>query len=150
MPLTCDPAATFEVVLSGDAAKPEPRPTFIFNIMTARQWKTLADFNDDFELAAGSVEKLDLCFTAIRLALAGWRDIADRHGRPIPYDPDNLDELLTWFEAVELMQAAVSQQRLSDDDKKKLDSPSAASTAASVPTAPAPTAAATDPAPPAP
>ena len=128
MPLVLEPNATYDVVLSSDAGKPKDKqPTFIFRYLSGREWKKLAKLSDEFDQKTSGEKALDLVFRAIKMVLFGWRNMNGPDGKEIEYNPDELEAIVTPGEAVELMQAAVSQQP-SIEDKKKSVSLSASST----------------------
>ena len=130
MPLILDPESTFEVVLDYDKKKDkENQPVFVFEYLSARQWKKLAELNDKFFsfTKEKADDALDVPFEAIRLTIAGWQNLKDPEGEPIDFDTEKLEDILTTAEAIELMIAA-TQQTPNIEDKKKLDSPSDSST----------------------
>lgn len=132
MPLILNPDSTYDVVLSTDRDKPAgEQPVFVFQYLSGRKWKKIAELSDAFDDSKNSFDTINLAFDAIRVGLTGWRNMIDPSGTEIPYDPKLLDEILTPDEAVELMQAAVSQGP-SLEDKKKLDLPSDSDTEKSV------------------
>jgi hypothetical protein len=128
MPLTCNPDSTYDVVLECDKHKePDNQPAFVFQYLTGRKWKEVANLSDSFESASGGAAMLDLAFDTIKIALVGWKNLTNSKGEEIPFNLNELDNILTMTEATELMQAAVSQN-VTVDDKKKLESQSDSST----------------------
>jgi len=124
MPLTCNPDSTYDIVLSTDKDKePADQPAFVFQYLTGRKWKQVANLSDEFESANSGADMLDLAFDAIKISLIGWKNLTDPQGNEIPFDLSILDDILTMTEATELMQAVVSQN-VTVDDKKKLESQS--------------------------
>jgi len=138
MPLTCDPDSTYDVVLEIDKDKePDKQPKFIFQYLTGRKWKEVANLSDAFDEAKGGAAMLDLAFDTIKVALIGWKNLTNSKGEDIPFNLNELDNILTMTEATELMQAAVSQN-VTVEDKKKLESQSDSSTEQSAATVQAP------------
>jgi len=135
MPLATRPNQTYEIVLSTDfeLAK-EDQPAFVFRYISTLEWEEIAELNDKFEKTGDSRKMLDLAFKVITKTLCGWRNMVRPNGKEIAYDPGELKSMVSLGEAVELMQAAVSQ-RPSLEDKKKFASPSHSSTAKSAKTA---------------
>ena len=128
MPLALEPNATYDVVLSIDADKPEDRrPTFVFRYLSSRKWKELARLTDKFEKDDSGEAAIDAVFDVIRMVLAGWRNMIGPDGKEIPYNPAELDDMVTPAEAMELMMAAEGQVP-NVEDKKKLESQSQSST----------------------
>lgn len=138
MPLVLEPDSTYEYVLSNDAGKPkEKQPTFIFKYLSSRKWRELARLSDKFDKDTAGDEgdaAMDAVFEAIKMALVGWRNMTWPDGKEVEFDPDKLEDILMPDEAIELMQAAVSQLPTAED-KKKLDSRSTSSTDRSARTA---------------
>ena len=131
MPLVLEPKAKFEVVLDCDTHKlKEKQPTFIFKYLSSRKWKEMARLSDAFDKDDSGETAIDTVFKAIEMSLVGWRNMIDPDGSQIAFDVEALDDIVTPAEALELMQAAVSQLP-TPEDKKKLDSPSPSSTARS-------------------
>jgi len=131
MPLVLEPKAKFEVVLDCDLKKPkEEQPTFIFKYLSSRKWKEMARLSDAFDKDDSGEKAIDTVFKAIGMSLAGWRNMTGQDGSEIAFDLKMLDDIVTPAEALELMQAAVSQLP-TVEDKKKFDSQSTSSTARS-------------------
>ena len=128
MPLVLEPDSTYEYVLTNDAGKPkEKQPTFIFRYLSSRKWREVADLSDSFDKDDSGNAAMDAVFEAIKKTLAGWRNMTEPDGRPVDFDIEKLEDIVTPGEAMELLRAAVSQMP-TVDDKKKLDSPSTSST----------------------
>lgn len=135
MPLVLEPKAKFEVVLDCDSKKyKEKQPTFIFKYLSSRKWKEMARLSDAFDKDDSGETAIDTVFKAIGMSLVGWRNMTDPDGSEIAFDAESLDDIVTPAEALELMQAAVSQLP-TPEDKKKLGSPSPSTTAKSAKTA---------------
>lgn len=131
MPLATRPNATYEIVLSTDKHLPEDkRPVFIFRFISTIEWEQIADLSDEFDAATDTKQMTKLAFKVIEKVLCGWRNMTPPDGKEIPFNLKKLRGMITLQEAIELMQAAVSQ-RPSSEDKKKFDSPSDSSTAES-------------------
>lgn len=138
MPLATDPKATFDVVLKTDEDKPaESRPTFTVRHLSSREQRDASRIDQaareieaatqpgaalgDVQAAADTmVEKL---LALLRLAVIGWRNLTDRQGKPIPFDPARIDEVLTPNEIWELYYAALSGATLTGADRKNCESP---------------------------
>jgi hypothetical protein len=118
MPLILEPESTFEYVLDYDKAKPKDKqPTFIFKFLSSRKWKEIAGLSDIFDKGESGEAAVDVVFKAIRGSLTGWRNMKNPDGSEITFDADLLDDIVTPAEAVELMQAAVSQMPTAEDKK---------------------------------
>jgi hypothetical protein len=141
MPFSCDPDATFDLVLKIDQGKPaEQRPTFQCRYLSCREeakvdrlWKEAFDDATPIDAFYAKLQE------AAWIIVAGWRNWTDRVGRPIPYAADSLMELGN-SDLQELIQSSMKEQRLSEAQKKGSRSPSASPTGTSAPTAPTPSA----------
>jgi len=129
MPIALDPDSTFEVVLESDQNKPkENQPTFTFRVLTGRDWLRVTQLSDKAETGEDSVK---LVYQSIQVGLVGWRNMVKPDGSEIPFEPKDLDAILTPAEANEMLEHLMNQ-RLSLGDKKKSDSPSDSDTVESV------------------
>lgn len=119
MPRALEPNQRFPYVLQFDRDKPEgEQPTFWFRSLSMREWKTLARLYDALD-QDNVVKRLDDVIAAIRIGLVGWNNLIDPDtGEQIPYAPDELERLIDPFEANELFEALVGQNRATADDKK--------------------------------
>lgn len=119
MPLAADPNQTFKVILDSDAGKDNP-PAFLCRYLTLRQWRQAAKLYDAF-FAADTKQPdamADKLMELIGLLVVGRENMPDSH----------LEDLLTVYEARELMSKAFGGQRPTAEDKKKLSLPSEPST----------------------
>ena len=134
MPLAMDPKQMFKVVLRTDEDKPvESQPRFIFQFLTGREWKALARLREGFNELPTGPAGFDVVCDAVRVGLCGWENITDRQtGEMIPYNPAELDSVITFSESLELFFLLLSRATMDSSDKKKLDLPLASSTAESV------------------
>lgn len=113
MPRALEPSQTFPLWLDGDAEKPEgKRPTFYFRSISVREWKQVRD-----SFVSSESDAWDATLAMIKGSLTGWSNMIDpQTGEEIPYSPDDLDKLLDFPEAAELL----DKLRLGPKDKKKL------------------------------
>lgn len=120
MPISLDPDSTFEVVLKSDKKKSkEKQPTFIFRILTGRDWLKVTQLSDKAETGEDSIR---LVYDAIKVGLVSWKNMTQPDGSEISFEPKELDAILTPAEANEMLEHLLNQ-RLSVEDKKKSDSP---------------------------
>jgi hypothetical protein len=148
MPLSSDPQQNTPVCLDIDAGKPEAeRPTFLYRFLTARQMRQRRDLlNQAKDLPDEQAEPL--LVQALAVGLAGWRNLRDADGRPVPFDPADpgaLADALTVLEMYELFGAAANAVTLAEVQKKRAasasSSPPTTDTADSAPNAATPAAA---------
>ncbi len=104
MPLALDPKARITLVLDSDKDKPAAKqPGFVYAFLTGRRWRDVARAVDGFDEGDGMEAGLDRIYTAASVNLIGWRNLIDpQTGEEIPFDPANLEEILTPQEAIEL------------------------------------------------
>lgn len=126
--LATDPTQTFDVVLKVDQGRPDsepPAPCFTFRFLSAREFRALAAKDKLAESKEVDVDKaLDALFSAIRSNLVDWQCVLDREGKPVEFDLEQLDALVTVGEAWELYWAARRQSRLDTPAKNASESQS--------------------------
>ena len=129
MPLATDPNRTFKVSLSSDMETPaETRPVFVYRYSTGRQWREACEFSRQIKDAKSDTEmpfdNIDQLFDRLREKLIGWENMTDPDtGEVFAFDGGRLEDILNLSEAFELLQLKLTQSP-TDDDKKKLESPS--------------------------
>ncbi len=120
MPVGLDPQETFDYVISTDRAKEEKlRPTLIFHYPTAREQRKVAHLFDSAAEARTVEESFMRRADAVRVLLVGWNNFRDRHGNDIPFDPDELEAVLSDHDMTELDARLLNDLSLSELDKKK-------------------------------
>ena len=132
MPLALDTEQTFDRVLESDKDKPEDkRPTFTFRFLSNREWKQVAKLADNIQdLQDKDLEPLlTEVENGLRVGLVGWRNMVNpQTGKPIPYNPENLDMIINPAEMWELVFKVRNHVSLDVSDKKKSVSQSQSST----------------------
>ncbi|MGA1979458.1 MAG: hypothetical protein ABSG99_02680 [Sedimentisphaerales bacterium] len=132
MPLALEPNETFEIILDGDKDKSrETQPRFIYQYLTCRQWRKIAQFNDQLEGIKDAEQVMDKIFETATTKLVGWVNIVDPQSGPILFDIKKFEDVVTMHEAMELI-AKILKQGRDFSDKKKLDSHQDLGMAASV------------------
>lgn len=127
--LALDPRETYEVRLPTD-----PRAVFVFRHMTLREFRRAGKVYDR-GIDRTFDGMLDDLLAAIRMNLVGWREIISAQGAAIPYDPENLEDVLTHQEAWDLLGEARKGAILTSAEKNVSGSSSAGSGAGSAPAA---------------
>jgi len=126
-PIALDPSARFELVLLGDLDKEAP-PTFIFRHLSCNGVNALLRSGERLEELSKDANVdvlLDEMLSLVRMALVGWRGMIDpATGRPIPYDPDRLGDIVSPVELMELIHRLPEAMRLDAAAKKGYGSPS--------------------------
>jgi hypothetical protein len=136
MPAALSTKRRFPVSLQTDIEDfPEinERPKFTFRPVTGNEWIELSEMNQTAREKKGA-EAVRLMYEIIRAPLVGWENLrssdpdllrdfnveppADGGEADLPFDPAQLDKLLTPGEAVELMMAMLNQQKPQETDRK--------------------------------
>jgi len=126
MPVAFDTEEIYRFVFTTDRSKPvEKQPTLLFNYPTCREVKKIANTFDASIKAAidGGNDALDksinLQCDAVRLILCGWENFRNRKGNVIPYNPDELESILTDSDFVELRELLIKEMSQSELEKKR-------------------------------
>lgn len=129
MPCALDTNDTYKLVLHNDSGKPEQeRPALVFRYLSARETKKAAKLLDEFWSAkmdekATLADYIDRGFAAVKVGLVGWENF----GRP--FDLNDVDDVLTVTDLVEVCERWLLAQQLSEIEKKRLGSLSNSNTA---------------------
>lgn len=128
MPITANPKATFEIVLSSDWDKPDQeKAIFECKYLTVAEWSAVAELSEKFDKSKNIKERISLVAKIIEVGVCGWKNLNNSDtGKPVEKLED-IQHALTLSEYVELMHAVYLQMPTAED-KKKLDSPSESST----------------------
>ncbi len=151
MPMALSKRSRFEVVLASDEGRPEAqRPTFVYRYLTGDEWLAVCELRDGLEQAGDAREGSAAIYEAACTGLVGWKHMVDERCEPpreIPFaaGAEALRAIVGPVEACELI-ARIVNTRITAEDKKKSDSPSASSTEPSAVSAAASNSAATSPA----
>jgi hypothetical protein len=137
MPLGCRPGATFKVVLKSDmeTTKAE-RPWFEFKHLSKSAWGDLvtetrkkigAAFEEietkikedkEQKVRIWAIETPDYTNLMLAAGLVNWGNIIDPDtGKPMPFDAENIDHIVTRAEAEELL-AAFREQEFNAEERK--------------------------------
>lgn len=136
MPIVCDPTATFDLWCDSDAEKPaETRPIFTFRPPNGREQKELIAAAARTEAAEDAGAIFDQVFATLRAGIVGWRNLTGRQGNEIVFDPAELDAVLDFAEAIELL-TKLAGHGMGAEDRKNAESPSPSNTDESAEAAP--------------
>lgn len=122
MPRALDPQARFPIVLDSDKGK-TPEPTFWFKYLTGREHMQVDETTRQIDGMATDVELYGPVYSALRIGLVGWDNLVGPDG-PIPYTPANLECILDYREACELVGKMRQACILGAEDAKKSESQS--------------------------
>jgi len=119
MPVALDPNEKYSYVLSTDRACGEHAPTLVFHFPTCREQARIAELFDAAEKTQTVRESLTLRCDAVRMILVDWRNLVDRQGKPIAYDPETLEDVLSDNDLTELQARLLREMSMAEWDKKK-------------------------------
>ena len=105
MPIGLDPSQTAPYVLRQDREGPEEdRPTFLFHFLTRAEVRRATELRERARQQRDNEASEQLLDECILIGLAGWRNVNDRNGRPIQFEPtpEKLDQALTLVEKWEI------------------------------------------------
>lgn len=111
MPKLLDPDCTFDAVLVSDQAKSDP-PTFVFRALSVRAFSRITQEYDRLEDSQSETEKMNTIVGALKEGLHNWRNM----GRD--FNLDEIDEILTIGESIELLEYMLAGQQIDGDDAK--------------------------------
>lgn len=111
MPKLLDPDCTFNAILRDDQKKDKP-PTFVFKALSVRRFNQIVDNYEGIDAIDSESGKMKVIVNALKAGLTDWQNM----GRE--YSPDDLDDILTISEAVELLEVMLAGQQISGDDAK--------------------------------
>ena len=128
MPLFLDPEGKHRVVLISDKDKPQAnQPAFFFKVLTVRQRMELIERNDMLDDIDDTAEAVDHEVETLKKYLVGWENMKMIDDVALEFRPEMVEDVLTWFEVVELNQALLLARP--DFLKRKLsESPSPSDT----------------------
>ena len=121
MPRSLDPSSRLTMVLACDVDKPaETQPRIFARTLTLNQQRKLMQAMDAMNKAVTPVEKIEAALDAAEVCLIGWQNMADPDtGKPIEFTRDNIGDVLTLEELVEVFNAVTSASVPPPEDKKK-------------------------------
>jgi len=110
MPRLLDPDCTFDAVLEGDKAKPEP-PAFVFRALSVRKFNEIVDAYERIDSIESESGKMKVIVNGLKSGLVEMRNMGG-------HTVDDLDDILTIGEAVELLEYMLAGQQIGGDDAK--------------------------------
>jgi hypothetical protein len=106
------------MVLEYDLDKPtESQPRFFAKQPTLNQQRILIGVLSSLHSGGELAEKFDAILDAAALLITGWENI------PLPFTRENLGDVLSLEEIIEVLNYLVSQSQPTEDDRKKSESP---------------------------
>jgi len=111
MPRSLDPNSKLTMVLACDVDK-TPQPKIFAKSPTLNQQRKLVSLLTSLD-NGGLAEKFDAIIDAAAVCLTGWENI------PLEFSRDNIGEVLSLEEIIEVFSFLVSATVPSADDKKK-------------------------------
>jgi len=125
MPRSLDPSSRLTMVLACDVDKPkETQPRIFARTLTLNQQRKLMAAMDSMKRAEKADDKIGAALDAAEVSLIGWENMIDpQTGESIAFTRDNIGEVLSLDELIEVFGAVTSMTTPSADDKKKSESP---------------------------
>jgi hypothetical protein len=110
MPRALDPNQTTEIILAADKDNPQPA-RFIYRALNCREWKEKhRKWATAYNLTGEA--QVDEILSTAKIGLVGWEI------EGIPFDHNKIEELVTPFEADEMIAIHLYGERLNAEDKK--------------------------------
>ena len=106
MGMALDSDQTFEFPLTGK------QTVLVFRFLTGREWFRVARMMDETFHIESDAKTLEQLLEAFAIGLVGWQV----EGKP--YDPTELDDVLTFADALELRRELLSRMTLAELDRK--------------------------------
>lgn len=111
MPRLLDPQSSFNVVLKSDEGK-DPEPYFTFQALSVRTFNEVVEKYESIDELQTDMAQVNAIVDCLKVGMTGWGNM----GRE--FDPDQLDDILTIAEAVELLEQMLSGQQVKGDEAK--------------------------------
>jgi len=111
MPRSLDPSSRLTMVLASDVDK-VPQPKIFAKSPTLNQQRKLIGLISSLEKSS-LVEQFDAILDAATMMLTGWENI------PCDFSRENIGEVLSMEELIEVLTFLISASAPSADDKKK-------------------------------
>jgi hypothetical protein len=110
MPKLLDPDCTFDAVLQSDKTKPNP-PAFVFRALSVRRFNAIVDAYERIDNIESESGKMDVIINGLKSGLVEMKNMDKR-------TVEDLDDILTISEAVELLEYMLAGQQIGGDDAK--------------------------------
>lgn len=120
--LSANPNKTVNVFLPSDADRPEAERTqFAYRVLTCSQWTERSERRAALSASQTEGDYLSDWVRVLSIGLAGWHNLTDHEGRPIPFDPARPEAMLAGLAPQELTALfnAVSEAQTIGPEAKK-------------------------------
>lgn len=118
MPFALDTNEVYRFVFSTDRNKPEgEQPTLLFRYPSCREQRQIGTLFDSASVATTFEDRDKARCDAVQIILVGWEQFT-KNGKPLAYDPTQLDSVLTDTDFDELESHLLRQMTLSELEKK--------------------------------
>lgn len=139
MPISANPDATFDFVLTIDREKPpDTWPAFIARFGTRRQHERYAALVEQAAQAPTAGECHRIAAEALAVAYAGCRNVTTPDGKPWEFSAADIGDVCTDVEVWELLDGYIRAARLAEIDRKKSVLPARSAAISSAETVAAP------------
>jgi hypothetical protein len=124
--IAASPAETLDLWLNDDPSVPEcERTVFTVYYPTRNEAKALRLFAErttspvEAQTLREHEDSLDSLVALLGPLIAGWRNVRDRAGQPVPFDPKRIGDVLTETELWGLTGGILQHSQLSEIHRKK-------------------------------
>ncbi len=125
MLLTSEPGRTFSIGIDGKGLEPaDGEPAFTFQYLSGREARACRDLDEKIPTIGMTNEQAAALYAKLREHMTGWERVAVK-GKPVAYNPDDLDVVVTDGEAKRLFSRMLASNELHPDTLKNFASPSA-------------------------
>lgn len=128
--LSCNPHARAEFVLRTDAGTPaKERPCFMVKFMTPADIEKYQNIVHEIGEQSDRREVGRLIWEAVNVGVTGWKNVKGADGNPLEFNAENLFNVSTEQELIELVYSYPSAVRPVAEDYRFFASPSPIATA---------------------
>ena len=125
MLLTSEPGRTIPIGIDGKGLEPaDGEPAFTFRYLSGRETRACRDLDEKIPTIGMTNEQAAALYAKLREHMTGWERVTVK-GKPVAYNPDDLDVVVTDGEAKRLFSRMLASNELHPDTLKNFASPSA-------------------------
>ena len=110
-----------------DSEPADGEPAFTFRYLSGRETRACRDLDEKIPTIGMTNEQAAALYAKLREHMTGWERVTVK-GKPVAYNPDDLDVVVTDGEAKRLFSRMLASNELHPDTLKNFASPSAGST----------------------
>lgn len=118
MPIALESGKRWPVVLDSDKGM-KPEPTFFVRALSMREQYEVADVIDSEKKGKTARQIFDEVLDCLKLHVIGWENMVDENtGEIIQFDLDQLNRLIDYVQARELLSKIMINGHVSHEEKK--------------------------------